>query len=69
MTDQGRIYQDQNQDQNRDQEQDIDDSVLVNTKDGNHTVTQLEASSAEKGVIERLTLNSDNDDNNEEDEV
>ncbi|XP_025163883.1 basement membrane-specific heparan sulfate proteoglycan core protein [Harpegnathos saltator] len=63
------IHQDQSLDQQEDQDQDIDESVFVNTKDGNHTVVQPEESSVENGVIERLTLNNgDGDDNGEEDE-
>ncbi|XP_032663569.1 basement membrane-specific heparan sulfate proteoglycan core protein-like isoform X7 [Odontomachus brunneus] len=59
------VHQDQNL--NQDQEQNIDDSVFVNTQDGNRTVSQVKASSVENGVIERLTLNNGNDDDNDED--
>ncbi|XP_014478060.1 PREDICTED: basement membrane-specific heparan sulfate proteoglycan core protein isoform X5 [Dinoponera quadriceps] len=53
-----------------DQDQDIDDSVFVNTKDGNHTFAQPETSSARNGVIERLTLDKiDNDDDDDDEEA
>lgn len=59
---------DQDQDQGQDQE--IDDSVFLNTGNGeNRTIDHpVQASSAENGVIERLTLDK-NQDNDEVDEV
>lgn len=63
------IYRDQDLNQHQDEEQDIDDSVFVNTKDGNHTLVQPQASSAENvGVLERLSLGKVDDDNGEEDD-